>query len=93
MAAPPIPPFVGNDYFFESGTNAAYTGQRSFYGADPLWDGENCASNNCCQLNNPPYFTKILPAPTTDNIELRICAWHDGNHSDTPIDQVDLYVQ
>ena len=86
------PAFVGNDYFCESGLNAAYNGLAIFYPNDPLWDGQNCVSS-CCRFNNPPYFTKTLPAPTSDNIELRICSRKIAQRSDTPIDQVELYVQ
>ena len=89
--APSPPPFVGNDYFCESGLNSAWDGQFIFRPADPLWDGQNCVSS-CCQFNNPPYFTKTLPAPTSDNIELRICS-HTIELGDIPIDQVELYVQ
>ena len=92
-----VPSFVGNDYFCESGLNAhRFLGHPSeiFYPNDPLWDGQNCNANStCCQLNKPPYFTKTLPAPTTDNIELRICSARFANQGDTPIDQVELYVQ
>ncbi|CAI8058151.1 hypothetical protein GBAR_LOCUS31613, partial [Geodia barretti] len=54
-----IPPFVGGDYFCESGVNSGYTYSQTFYGDDPLWDGEGCgSSSSCCSFNNPPYFTK-----------------------------------
>jgi len=87
------PAFVGNDYFCESGRNTQISGQYYiFYPSDPLWDGQNCASS-CCQLNNPPYFTKTLPATTSENIELRICTPHSSNIRYTPIDQVELYVK
>ena len=93
-AAPQPPTFVGNDYFCESGHNAVWdNSQRIFYPDDPLWDGQNCAGNSCCQLNNPPYFTKSLPAPTSDNIELRICLPTNEGSEDVTIDQVELYVQ
>lgn len=86
--APQPPPFVGNDYFCESGLNTPLDGGVStFYPNDPLWDGQNCVST-CC---HPPYFTKTLPAQTDDNIELRLCC-HD-EFADIPIDQVELYVQ
>ena len=55
----PIPPFVGNDYFCESGY--VYPGSNyvcEFHPDDPLWDGDGCISTStCCSLNNPPYFT------------------------------------
>ena len=64
------PPFVGDDYFCESGTNDYHRGGASaeFYPNDPLWDGLDCDPTNstCCMLRNPPYFTKTLPSPTTD---------------------------
>ena len=79
----PPPSFVGNDYFCESGLNAARVpGLFRFYGDDPLWDGQNCASS-CC-LNNPPYFTKTLPAPTSDSLELRVCSGGFADYDDTP---------
>ena len=84
-----LPAFIGNDYFCESGVAVFNNQQNVFFADDPLWDGQNCVSS-CCELNNPPYFTKTLPAPTTDNIELRICNILNG---DTPIDQVEIYVQ
>ncbi len=87
------PSYVGNDYFCESGLNSVWIrNQYIFYPDDPLWDGQNCASN-CCQLNNPPYFTKTLPAPTTNRIELRICSGFSATSADIPIDQVELYIQ
>ena len=85
-----IPPFVGGDYFCESGVNSCnYSG---FHPDDPLWDGQNCiATSTCCSLNSPPYFTKQLPSPTTDNIEARMC-WY-GTEEESPIEFIELYVQ
>ena len=89
-----IPPFVGGDYFCESGHNS---GPResiitTFYPDDPLWDGDGCtASSTCCSFNNPPYFTKQLPSPTTDDIEARLC--HASPDDTTPVELIELYVQ
>ena len=85
-----IPPFVGGDYFCESGWNSGtYT---AFFPDDPLWDGDGCtATSTCCSFNNPPYFTKQLPSPTTDDIEARICQLNSDE--DTPIEFIELYVQ
>ena len=84
-----IPPFVGGDYFCESGVNSgSYTG---FHPDDTLWDGSGCAtSSSCCSFNNPPYFTKRLPNPTSDDIEARLCRL-DSDHS--PIEFIELYVK
>ena len=86
-----IPPFVGKDYFCESGRNPGDL-HGLFYPDDPLWDGDGCtASSTCCSFNNPPYFTKQLPSPTTDDIEARLC--RQDSNGDTPIEFIELYVQ
>ena len=60
-------------YFCESGHNSGPR-EATFHSDDPLWDGDGCtASSTCCSFNNPPYFTKQLPSPTTDVIEARMC--------------------
>ena len=85
-----IPPFVGECYFCESGWNSTYG--PSFAEADPLWDGEGCTSTStCCEFNNPPYFTKQLTNPTTDDIEARLCRLDIKD--DTPIEFIELYVK
>ena len=88
-----IPPFVGGDYFCESGVNIGYASYGLLYTDDPLWDGKGCTSTStCCEMNNPPYFTKKLPNPTTDDIEARLCRFWDGG-DDTPIEFIELYVK
>ena len=94
----PIPPFVGEDYFCESGY--VYPGYRistlehTFHSNDTLWDGEDCHfSSSCCSLHNPPYFTKSLGQSTTDDLELRMCHSHDIRHSNTAVELVELYVK
>ena len=86
-----IPPFMGGDYFCESGHNSEGPYIR-FFPDDPLWDGDGCTANStCCSFNNPPYFTKQLPSPTTDDIEARLCK--DYSNEETPIEFIELYVQ
>ncbi len=36
---------------------------KIFYNEDPLWDGAGCGPLNT--FNNPPWFYKELPEPTT----------------------------
>ena len=63
VAAPLPPSEVGENYFCSRSTS-----QR-------LWTGDSCTVDNpCCSFHNPPYFSVQLPTPTTDQIELRICA-------------------
>ena len=85
-------PFVGNDYFCDSGNRASGFSHSIFYTDNPLWDGKGCLhSSTCCQFNNPPWFCKTLPQSTTDDLEVRIC--RDGNDEDAPVQLVELYVQ
>ena len=82
------PSFVGGDYFCESGANSG--SPREFHPDNPLWDGDSCAvSNTCCPFNNPPYFTKQLSNPTTDDLEVRQCRYF----ADTPIEFMELYIK
>ena len=83
-----VPPFVGEDYFCESGVNEQSYGNIR----GPLWDGENClSSSTCCSLHTP-YFVKQLPTPTTDDIEARICLSYP-QYQDIAVELIDLYVQ
>ena len=89
------PPFVGNDYFCESGTSNA---PRSdvIYSSDILWDGEQCDDLEapCCTQPNMPWFLKTLNETTTDDIELRVCAnYLDSYFEDTPLQLVELFVR
>ena len=87
---PSVPDFVGNDYFCDTASSSHYS--SIFYPSDPLWDGKGCGpTNTCCSFNNPPWFTKHLLSPTTDDVEMRLCAYY-GN-GNTPIELVELYVQ
>ena len=38
------------------------------YPDDLLWDGQNCVSSSCCELNNPPLHHQDPSAPTTDRV-------------------------
>ena len=92
-----IPPFVGNDYFCESGVNEAwdsYGPHHILHSNDTLWDGEDCLpSSTCCSQHNPPYFTKQLPTTTTDDIEARICLFDPLQYENLAVELVELYVQ
>ena len=63
-SATPPPEFVGNDYFCDTGSSDFSS--SIFYSDDPLWDGAGCGpQSTCCSFNNPPWFYKQLPQPTT----------------------------
>ncbi len=88
-----VPPFIGNDYFCDTGSRTHYG--RHFYSEDPLWDGAGCGgTSTCCQFNNPPWFCKQLPQSTTDDIELRLCAnTSPVDNEDIAIETVEMYVK
>ncbi len=85
------PAFVGNDYFCDTGSQGTAI-INLFYGDDPLWDGASCGPlNTCCSFNNPPWFYKELPEPTTDDIEMQVC--RDGSDENIAIEMVDIYIR
>ena len=87
-----VPPFIGQDYFCDSGSTYAW--QHQFYYADPLWDGSGCGPNSrCCGFNNPPWFCKQLPQPTTDDIEMRVCVNEPNSKEDIALETVQIFVQ
>ena len=88
-----VPPFIGQDYFCETGSGNSF--QYIFYPDDPLWDGQGCGgTSTCCSFNNPPWFCKQLPQPTTDDIELRLCAGSSAIiDEDTPLEIVEMYIK
>ena len=92
----PPPPFIGNDYFCDTGSREHFRGD-TFYGDDPLWDGAGCESirgfdNTCCTFNTPPWFYRQLPQLTTDDVEMRVCRATE-NISDLGIESFEIYVQ
>ena len=83
---------MGNDYFCESVTQNSWA--TVFYPNATLWDGQVCeGGGTCCQLNNPPWFTKNLANSTTDDIEVRLCLWQTQQYGDIALEQLELYVQ
>lgn len=75
----PVPSFVGNNYFCDTQANGA------------LFDGLDCVTP-CCTFNNPPIFNVTLPAPTTDQIEVRICANQPRGNEAVSVDQMQIYI-
>ena len=89
-----VPDFIGNDYFCESG-NPGHWEYGVFY-TDSLWDGKQCGliEKVCCQAPDLPWFHKLLKVPTSDYIELRICAsYGTEDHEDTPLGFYEIYVK
>ena len=91
---PQPPPFVGDDYFCESG-NPTNTYQAILYSSDPLWDGEGCGTQegNCCAASGLPWFHKTFNYTTTNYLEIRVCGNSPISNEDTPASLYELYVK
>ena len=90
--APP-PPFVGNNWYCESGNPNPNAGINSVLPDDPLWDGVNCEGTCCSDGKSPPWFSVDLPAPSSDYIEARICGSEESGREDVFIDIFEIYIQ
>ena len=93
------PLFINEDYFCEHDSDDSNNyNSLDFIADNPLWDGHGCTgSSTCCEFNNPPWFCKQLPEPTTEDIEIRICGYVIENNilegEDTPVQLIEIYVQ
>ena len=91
-----VPPFVGNDYYCETGNNNVNLYSfRTLYPNDILWDGQQCvgAEAPCCTHPNMPWFIKTFNETTTEDIEVRICGNNNNiNNEDTPLELIELFV-
>ena len=87
-----VPPFVGNDYFCDTGSRSGLI--YRYVVEDPLWNGQGCGSvSSCCSFNNPPWICKRLPQSTADDIEVRLCTDEGKQNEDIPLEVIELYVQ
>ena len=86
----PPPAFVGQDYFCDSGPiEFTVDDLGRFFDSSPLWDGSGCGrSSSCCSFNNPPWFHRELPSPTSDAIEMRVCSDEERSNEDIPLSLV-----
>ena len=90
----PIPSYVGNDYFCETGVPPGQPWNNNiFYANDSLWDGGGCRpTSTCCIFNNPPWFCKQLPQSTNAYLEVRLCSNNPALYENTPIELIEIYV-
>ncbi len=85
-----VPKFTGDHYFCETVPKKTSIAAVSF--DTPLWDGIGCkGSDVCCSFNNPPWFFRELPAPTSENIKMKIN--FDESKENIMIAKIDIYVQ
>ena len=83
------PQFVGEDYFCDAGNEEFMTNETGLQ-TDPLWDGADCL---CCASDNPPWFYKQLPQPTTDDIEMRVCRDEVSSNENIGIQEIEIFIQ
>ena len=87
----PSQDFVGEDYFCNTASDDS---SRTYHFDNPVWDGDGCIPGNmCCSFNSPPWFYKQLPRPTTDDIEMRVCADQLRGDEDIGIESLEIYVR
>ena len=89
-----VPPYVGSDYYCETGNNANAAPNNLFFPNDPLWDGQQCdgVEAPCCTHPNMPWFTKTLNETTTEDIQLRLCSNQGISREETLLQLISLYV-
>ena len=87
------PLYIGGNYYCESGNPTDSYKHNEIFSDDPLWDGQRCEGTCCIGANHPPWFSVQLPAPTTDMIEVSICADESTDNEDTLIKLLEIYVQ
>ena len=85
---PAAPPFVGENFFCESGDTGTWESQ--WYLDDPLWDSQGCASGSTCCDRGGPWFTTTLLEATSDDIEVRWCSSYDVE--DIGVEQLEIYI-
>ena len=86
---PASPPFVGENFFCESGNTGPYEAQ--WYLDDPLWDSQGCVNGSTCCDRGGPWFTTTLSQEVSDGIEVRMCI-HHHTLSDLGVDQLEIYI-
>ena len=84
IRSPPL--FVSTDYFCDTGTRGSLNNIA-------LWEKARCYTYTCCPFNNPPWFYRELPRPSTDNIDMRVCRDQERGDEDIQIQVIQIYVQ
>ena len=89
------PPFVGSDYYCESGVPTVPYDTTKLYSADILWDGKDCAplEATCCASPNLAWFCKTFPTPISGNLEIRICTDEGLDNENVALEFYELYIK
>ena len=89
-SGPAAPPFVGNNFFCESGANIGDGDQ--WHLDDPLWDSQGCASGSTCCDRGGPWFTTTLSQEVKDDIEVRMCSTLRLEFENLGVDELEIYI-
>ena len=94
-AGAPPHPFVGIDYYCESGTLRRHKDVTQLYYSDVLWDGQQCGRNEstCCNPPDLPWFCKTFPNTISEDLEVRICTDEGLDNENVAIESFELYIQ
>ena len=84
------PPFVGGNWFCESGNIGQL--EHQWYLDDPLWDSQGCASGSTCCDRGGPWFTTTLSQEVSDDIEVRVCHNHAIGSEKIGVDQLEIFI-
>ena len=84
------PPFVGEEFFCESGITGAISQQWHLY--DPVWDSQGCVSGSTCCDRGGPWFTTTLSQEVSDDIEVRMCLLHETRRENIGVDQFEIFI-
>ena len=87
---PAAPPFVGENYFCESGNTGQLEDQ--WYLDDPMWDSQGCASGSTCCDRGGPWFTTTLSQEAKDDIEMRMCHHNGIGYENIGVDQLEIFI-
>ena len=87
---PAAPPFVGDNYFCETGT--IEEPKAVWYLDDPLWDSQGCASGSTCCDRGGPWFTTTLSQEASNDIEMRMCLTFPISLENIGVDQLEIFV-
>ena len=89
-----VPPYVGSDYYCETGYNVYACCSSHILLNDTLWDGQQCVGTEapCCTHPNMPWFHKTLNETTAEDIELRVCSDQPIYNEDTLLQVIELFV-
>ena len=90
----PVPPFVGDDYYCESGRYSEPVYQ-TIYWDDILWDGKQCGllETDCCNFPLQPWFHKVLNKSSVDSIEIRMCIDQGTIDENILVSLCDIYIK